>query len=493
MGLFGRSGDAPPDIGKEEEYDEAKGTKDAGADEKLEKIKAKESVPQEIAREAKPVATGVPGVGSAVGLSNVQTESMNARIDSIVEWIKQFYDRFSYVSESIGEIRTMTMNNEKRLSEEMKEANKVIDVVKEVKPEELRINYQKSDMKMTALAEKIEANKLFMDEIMKEMNDLRRKSEVFVGTEGIMKLNADTKRDLVEVQKLASKTRMQVDKGQEIFMELRKGFADSQKVGAIVGNLDESYAGLKEAIDRLRLDHSTIVKRDDYLDFKKTYRNKLALFEGNLADTEKIKDNLSQMGDLIETGLAVSRRNEEDIGNIGLKIGEDSVKKVSDYENQMVEIVEIIEALSKQLAEVRKKVGLKANVVVDEKVAKPSEGGREKVAAVKEAEIPELKPEEFLGKKNIVEKRGEAEMAVVEKKIEKTEGDLEKKEVVEEVKPKRRLEGMIKKIVTRVKPKAKEKEPKKRRRKHRRSSKKKSGKEDNKKGSKRSRKKGSKK
>jgi len=100
MGLFKKGlGDAPPDIGQEEkydeEYDEEKGlTEKSGKDteEKLEKIKAKDSVPQEIAREAKPVETGgaVAGVSSGVGLSNVQVESINARIDSIVEWIKQF-------------------------------------------------------------------------------------------------------------------------------------------------------------------------------------------------------------------------------------------------------------------------------------------------------------------------------------------------------------------------------------------------------------------
>jgi len=493
MGLFGGKGDAPPDIGQEEKYDEEKGLtkKSDKDDDKLEKMKAGDSVPQEIAREAKSVVGGAVVPTSAVGLSNVQIESINARIDSIVEWIKQFYERFSYVSESIGEIRTMTMNNEKRISEEVKEANKVIDVVKEVKPEELRISYQKSEMKMTALAEKIEANKLFMDEVMKEMNELRRKSEVFIGTEGIMKLNNDTKRDLVEVQKLSSKTRMQADKAQEIFMELRKGFAESQKVGAIVENLDSSYAGLKEAIERLKLEHGDIVKRSDFLDFKKTYGTKLTLFDANVADVEAVKKSMSSMGDLIETSLGISRRNEEDIGEIGLKIGVEGVKRVSDYENQMMDMVGVIETLSKQLAELKTKfsemTGDGKRVTDDletnkkllgklKKIVKPSEGSAEKVAAVKVAEVPKLKPEEFLGKKNIVEKSGERDMAEVGKKIAKTEKgedikaiggdvkprtsadstDLKKGEVSIEKKERVGIGGMIKKIATRVMPEKKE-------------------------------------
>jgi len=349
------------------------------------------------------------------------------------------------------------MNNEKRISEEVKEANKVIDIVKEVKPEELRVSYQKSDMKMTTLSEKIEANKLFMDEVMKEMNDLRRKSEVFIGTEGLMRLNNDMKKDLIEIQKIGSKTRMQADKAQEIFMELRKGFADSQKVGAIVENLDSSYAGLRESIEGLKLDYGNVMKRSDFLDFKKTYGNKLALFDANVSDVEKIKENLSQMGDLVETSLGVARRNEEDIGEIGLKIGVSDVKKVSDYENQMVDIVNVVETLSKQIIEIRKKVGLRVTelpeVTGDGKqvTGRPSDAAAEKVADVKVVEVPKLKPKEFLGKKNIIARRGEVDVENVEKKIAKSDED-----VVGDVKPKVGIGGMIKKVIKKVRPKGKE-------------------------------------
>ncbi|MFH0712009.1 MAG: hypothetical protein V1889_02775 [archaeon] len=447
MGLFRKGvGDAPPDVGQEEEYDEKKGLSgEFGEDAEGKttgKGKTKGDVPQDIAREVKSVVDKNAGAG----LSEVQIEGINTRIDSIVEWIKQFYERFSYVSESIGEIRTMTVNNEKRISEAMRDAEKVIDVVKEVKPEELRVSYQKSDMKMTALAEKIEANKLFMDEVMGEMNELRRKSEVFIGTEGLMKLNSDTKKDLIEVQRLGSKTRMQADKAQEIFMELRKGFAESQKVGAIVENLDSSYAGLKEEVEKLKLDYGEVVKRSDYLDFKKTYGNKLVLFDNNVSDVEGIKQSLNEMSGLIETSLSVSRRNEEDIGEIGIKVGASDVKKVSDYENQLMEIVGIIETLSKQLAEVRKKVGLRVSKEIGvKKIVKPSDAAAEKVAEVKVAEVPKLKPEEFLGKKNLIAEKGERDLEKVEKKI----GEVGE---VKEIKPRVGIGGMIKRIATRVRP-----------------------------------------
>jgi len=164
------------------------------------------------------------------------------------------------------------------------------------------------------------------------------------------------------------------------------------------------------------------------------------------------------MGDLVETSLAVSRRNEEDIGEVGMKIGANEVKRVSDYENQMMEIVGIIETLSKQLTEVRKKVGLKVGKEVEiKKVVKPStkEEVVEKVAGVKVAEVPRLKPEEFLGKKNIIEKEGEENLEKVERKIRESEPRKKMKEEVNVVEPRAGIRRMLKKIVAKKKPEVK--------------------------------------
>jgi len=356
FGFKKKSGDVPPDVGQEEKYDEAHDSEESSEDD------SSESADKQPKLDGPNIAGGQI-VSSQSGrmnseINNFQMEKLAARVDSVIEWIKQFYERFSYVSESIGEIRTMNMENEKKISLAMKDAEMVIDIVKEVKPERLRMDYQKFDMKIAALAEKIEANKQFMEEVMNEVNELRRKSEVFVGTEGLMKLNEDSKKDLVELQKLASKTKMQADKSKEIFMEINKGFAENQRVLSIVTALDESYSGLKAEIEKLGLEHGKIVRYSDYLDFKKSYGDKMAAFESQISQVESLKANVEELGDLVETSLSVSRRNEEDIGKIGLKIGADDVKKVEDYENQMNDVVGIVEKLTLQLAEVREHLGM---------------------------------------------------------------------------------------------------------------------------------------
>ena len=210
-----------------------------------------------------------------------------------------------------------------------------------------------------------------MTEVINEVNEIKKKSEIFIGVEALIKLNEDTKKELVKTNTLSAKSKMQADKVQEIFMEVRKSFAEAQKTRAVVDSFEASYSGLKTSIDKLGLDFSNVVKRDDYLDFKKEYGKKLASYDVRGVEIADLKKNIETMSSLVETSLSVSRRNEEDIGNIGVKIGEGSVKGVSGYENQMAEMLDIIEVLSKQVGEVREKVGLKAAVVMPKILVEP--------------------------------------------------------------------------------------------------------------------------
>jgi len=348
--LFKKSAGAP-DVGQEEEYD---------ATHEDEIIKDVDETSTEFIAPKKVLSSEVKNTKgnevSSGGSGGFETERINARVDSVVEWIKQFYERFAYMSESIGQIRAMSLESEKRISRSMAEAEKAIDIVKEVKPEQLRIDYQKVDLKVAALVAKLESNRQFMNEAINEVNDLKRKSEIFVGTEGLMKLNEDTKKDLVEIQKLTAKSKMNADKVQELFIEVRKSFADMQRAKDIIDSFEASYSGLKSSIDKLKLNYANIVKRDDYLDFKKDYGKRLAVFEIGISDVKDLRKTVGNATSLIETNLSVARKNEEDIVKLALKTGEGSIKGVSDYENQLVGIVDVVETLSKSVNELKVKI-----------------------------------------------------------------------------------------------------------------------------------------
>lgn len=373
MGLFSRN-EGVPDVGKEDVYEEEKEKKLFGLK------KAEKEIPPVIKVPVK--TTNVIDIGER---SQLEFQKINARIESITEWIKQFYERFSYVSESIGSIRNMALNNEKQISKISLEAQKSFDIVKEVKPEKLRIDYQKIDIRIKAIEEKLTMNKQFSDIIMNELKDLKRRAGIFIGTDALLKLNEDVKKDLIELQKMGARVRMNSDKSEQLFIELRKGFAENQKLNQVFSNLDVSYSGLQKEIGKLKLDYSNILTRNDFSDFKKNTENKLITFENEISEIEKIKEENERLAKLVETTLSIAKKNEEDIGKIGVSLGDDRIEKVSDYENKFSKLLEIIDKISNEVNRIRKKIRLeplavkKAEINVEKKDEKKKENVKEEL------------------------------------------------------------------------------------------------------------------
>jgi hypothetical protein len=328
-------GDAPPDVGQEEAYDKAHGE---------ESVFGGSSSVVPVA----PQVSAAPVVGSAQpgAVGSIELEKMNARVDSIIEWIKQFYERFTYLSESIGSVRTMAMTNEKELSKMVTETSKVVDMVNELEPDKLMVNYQKINLRITAVSERVEAIKQIHENLVNELQELKRRADAFIGVEGLLKLNEDVKKDLIEVKKLSSTVRVNSDKAEQIFMEIRRGFEESQKNMQLVGNLEANYNAFRKEFEKMKLEAASMVRAKDISDIK------LAV--------EKIKTMeamVNTMGRAVEKSLLLSKKNEENIADIAVTIGKENIKKVNDYENQLASVLEIMASFAAQLRELKKSRG----------------------------------------------------------------------------------------------------------------------------------------
>jgi len=330
---------------------------------------------------------------------NLEAEKIKGKIEMLDSLIKGVNERLSVVGQQVGEVRNMSIGNEKLIVKSGKDALRAVDIVKEVKPEELRVAYQKMDLKIQTLNEKLEANKEFNDSLMAEVKELKGKAGLFVGTEGVLKLNEDVKKDLVEVQKMASKVRLNADKSEQIFMEIRKGFAESQKSNKIIGNLDSSYSGLREQIEKLKVDYSSLVSYKDYNDNQKKMDSNFATLEESLNSVEVVKKNNERLTAVIEKVFVLAKNNEKDVENLAVTLGDTKVKRASDYEERFRLLLDIVEDASEELAKVKKKVGMKRGKALSKKVVLE----KEKVAKLAESE--DVNSKDVVKKTDIVEQK----------------------------------------------------------------------------------------
>ncbi len=398
--------EAPPDVGREDEYEEKK------RKEKGENISGSEKKAEELGKTGNKligqIESGNTEISANSAVSNdvssektrFEFEKINAKIEANNAFLKVMNERFSNVNQQIGELRAMTLSNEKSISKSNQDSLRAVDIVKEVQPDKLRADFQKLDLKMSSLDEKLTANKQYSESLMEEFKEIKRKAGLFDSQEAVLKLNEEVKKDLVELQKMAAKVRLNTDKSEQIFLELRKGFAESEKTSQIISSLDSSYSGLGKEVEKLKLDYSSILSLQDFEDFKKHVSNKLALFENKVLELDIIKKDNERMMELIEKTLLIAKRNQDDVADMAIAIGDDNVKKVADYEDEISSILRIVDGIAGQISEIKEKVGIEDN----EKILVEHNGekviGLDKVN-LKNVEVsPELsKP--FIRKNNI--------------------------------------------------------------------------------------------
>ncbi len=354
--------ESPPDIGREDFIDPNAPTpppEDLGTGLGSDSSSTDEEPVETVSprKKGKRVASRGEEYYTPVREDNFEMERIGAKLEALDSLLKGYSERFSNLSEQIGEVRAMTLNNEKEVAKVATESSRAVDIVQEVEPQKLRIENQKLDMRISSFEEKIELNKQYLDTIMTELKDLRRKAGVFVGTDALLKLNDEVKKDLIEIQKVNSKVRVNADKSEQIFIELKRGFAESQKMNEIISNLVAIFSGFQIDIGKLKIDYSNIATTNDLYVLKKNIEKRFILIESHHSMIESIKQDQDRLTQMIENILLMTKRNKDDISDIAFTMGNDHIKRVSDYDERLATILNVIDNLAGEIAELKQHTG----------------------------------------------------------------------------------------------------------------------------------------
>ncbi len=187
-----------------------------------------------------PAPAASPGDSAAVTKLQTEVDRMKASIEAFAEVRKSFTERFSRISEQIGELRSMILERDKSIQQIELKSIKAYDLVASVQPEKIMTQVQKQDAKTEALKANLEGNESIMDRVMEELKSVKKKVEFFRGVEEIVKLSEEVKKELIEIKKIESKISINADKVETIYAEMRKKF---QFVDEVEGKLNEMKVG----------------------------------------------------------------------------------------------------------------------------------------------------------------------------------------------------------------------------------------------------------
>jgi len=197
------------------------------------------------------------------GSLKADVDRVKIQVESFKEIRTVLNERINHMTEQIGEIRSMLMEKDRDIQQLEAKALKAIDLVDSVKPDKLLSELKKEDAKIEALKANIESNDLMMKKIMEELADVRSKMSLFKGTEQIIKMEDETKTELIDIKKVEATISRHADKVETMFMEMQKRFKDLE---TFKDRLNSAEYGVKQVtgdMDTLKIQVSERVKREE--------------------------------------------------------------------------------------------------------------------------------------------------------------------------------------------------------------------------------------
>lgn len=216
----------------------------------------------------------------------VEVTKLKAQLEGLNEQRKATNERFSRLSEELGELRGMSVETNKGVSRIEAASTKAIDLVESVRPEELMIEVRKIDSKIEALKANLEGNEIMMSDSMKELKNIRRKMDFYKGAEQIAKMNDEVKKEIIDIKKSESVIERHSNKVESIYIDVEKKYSELDQFISVSKELQRTFEKLASDVDKLRVKVEDSVEKKELVkliskfnDFEKHTTNILNLID----------------------------------------------------------------------------------------------------------------------------------------------------------------------------------------------------------------------
>jgi len=185
---------------------------------------------------------------------NIQVTKLGAKVESLLDIRKSYSEKFSMLSEQIGELRGMILDASKQIQVIEVKATKTIEVVKEVEPEKLLKEVRKQEQKIEAVTANLDSHQAIMNDITEELKKIRKQMEFYRGIEQVTKLHEDIMKDLINIKKVQSIVERHADKVESIFIDLQKKYGELDSYAATLEEVTKNNKEVLIGFDKVKID-----------------------------------------------------------------------------------------------------------------------------------------------------------------------------------------------------------------------------------------------
>ncbi len=307
-----------------------------------EKYKQKKGQVKKGKTKAAPTAKPIP-----VNIS-IEIEKLKTQLEALSQTRIIFSERFSSISEQIGELRNMVVSQEQEFSELEVKSAKTNEVMAQLEPEKIMTEISKIDMRIEAIKGKMESNEAVNSMIMKELKDQRSRMALFKGVEDTIKLTQEVREDLTNIKKVEAAIELHSNKVEAMFIQMQERFSEFEKFKEMAEDTNSAFKEQIKEFDTIKVRFADLVKTEDIKVVKEALSGVMDDFSTRLLDIEKISGSMKEH----QKSLQAIREVKEQLG----KAAETRIPEIDKLQN-MFAAAEDVKAFEQELKKLKTLMG----------------------------------------------------------------------------------------------------------------------------------------
>ncbi|MFP4118772.1 MAG: hypothetical protein ACLFTH_01840 [Candidatus Woesearchaeota archaeon] len=226
---------------------------------------------------------------------SLAVEKLQAESQANKEVRQATNERFSRISEQIGELRNQLRQSEKaRLQMETK-VEKAVGLVEAVQPQKLMSAVSKTDVKIEAVKSKIDALDLINSKIKEDLRDVRNKFAVFRNLKMVKDMNEDSKKRFRDMRKIEATVIQKADKLDNLFSEFEGAIEANKQTSKELKDVSDSVRKLFLTLDKLKASVDSKASSQDVSGLKAKLNDaKQEVLDKTLKDLEYYKKQMKK-------------------------------------------------------------------------------------------------------------------------------------------------------------------------------------------------------
>ena len=227
-------------------------------------------------------------------------DKSEAQVAALMEVRKDLFDRVSQLTEHLGELRSMIVENSKSIESVRIQSSRAADLVESVQPQDLLKEVKRSDLKIESVNEKIDSTELLMQKIIKDMKELRIEIGKFRGVQKLEDMKEDLAKEIEGAKKLTFDVRRDSEKVASFYTDIQEKLKIQTLHDEKLKDLESTIEALTHEVDNTSMSLKKIPDKQSMEKSRREIENIQNQTFSALEETREASKNLKELGKLRE-------------------------------------------------------------------------------------------------------------------------------------------------------------------------------------------------